>query len=44
MKYVFDTSVLIDHLRGSEKQSPSRTKKREIEGVIFGHHKAELIS
>lgn len=44
MKYVFDTSVLIDHLRGSEKQSPSRTKKREIEGVISVITEAELIS
>jgi predicted nucleic acid-binding protein len=46
MKFVFDTSILIDHLRGIKdaKSLIEKVEKKEIEGVISVVTEAELLS
>jgi predicted nucleic acid-binding protein len=46
MKYVFDTSILIDHLRciKDAKSLIEKVERKEIEGVISVVTEAELLS
>jgi predicted nucleic acid-binding protein len=46
MKFVFDTSILIDHLRGirNAKILIEKVERKEIEGVISVITEAELFS